>query len=150
MNDPVLAELKEAFERVSYNRPASTVVVRAKRRRHRRRMILGAVPAFGLVAWGYTVTQREITSGNALGCAESYSQHGNMTISEKVPGETPEETCTRLMTETGQWEDPPANPVQCVTHYGRDGGGLLVVPAPEGLDQEDACSAIGAAVPPED
>jgi hypothetical protein len=145
-------DIRTAFAGVTFDAPASRIISRAKRRRHRRRVAFGAIPVIGVfAAGGYVVTHREVTTPGALACAASFSQTGDMTIIGRVDGETPEETCLRVMKETGQWLPAPNNPVRCVTnHPNGDGGALLVVPAPEDMTQEQACAALGAALPPED
>jgi len=145
------AEICDAFESVRYEVPLSQVVLRAKRRQHRRRLALGAVPAAGLLAaGGYVVTQRDVNTPGALGCSSQFDQDGDMTIIGRVEAETPVETCFRVMNRTGAWDPAPANPVECVTNYPNgDGGALVVFPAPRGLSQEEACSRLGAAIPPD-
>ena len=145
-------DIRTAFADVTFDAPVSKIISQAKRRRHRRRVAFGAIPTVGaLAAGGYVVTHREVTTPGALACAADFSQTGDMTIIGRVQGETAEKTCLRVMIETGQWLPAPNNPVRCVTNYPNgDGGALLVVPAPDGMTQEDACQAIGAALPPED
>ena len=102
-------------------------------------------------AGGYFITHREVKTPGALACASDFSQTGDMTIIARVDGETPEQTCLSVMKETQEWISAPSNPVQCVTNYPNgDGGALLVVPAPEDMTQEQACRALGAALPPDD
>jgi len=146
------AEIRDAFESVRYEVPLSQIVSRAKRRQHRRRMALGALPAAGLLAaGGYVVTHREVNNPGALGCSSQFDQLGDMTIIGRVEGETPVETCIQVMKQTGAWDPAPVNPVECVTNYPNgDGGALVVFPAPEGLSQEEACTRLGAALPPDD
>lgn len=145
-------DLREAFETVRYEIPLSKIVSRARRRQHRRRMALGALPAAGvLAAGGYVVTQREVNVPGALGCSSQFDQHGDMTIIGRVERETPIETCVKVMTNDPEWTPWPVNPVECVTNYPNgEGGALVIFPAPEGLSQEEACQQIGAALPPED
>lgn len=145
-------DIREAFAVVSFDTPVSRIVSRARRRQHRRRVALTAIPAAGaLAAGGYIVTQREVNTPGSLACAADFSQTGDMTIIGRVDGEIPEQTCLEVMKETGEWAPAPNNPIQCVTNYPNgDGGALLVVPAPEDMTQEEACAALGAALPPED
>lgn len=145
-------DIREAFAEISFDRPVSRIVSGAKRRQHRRTTAFGAIPAVGLLtAGGYFITHREVKTPGALACAADFSQTGDMTIIARVDGETPEQTCLRVMKETQQWVSAPSNPVQCVTNYPNgDGGALLVVPAPEDMTQEQACRALGAALPPDD
>ncbi len=152
MNAPTQAEIRDAFQTVRYDVPVSRVISNARRRQHRRRVALGAVPTAGLLAaGGYVLTHREVNEPRALGCSSQFNQMADMTIIGRVQGETPVDTCVRVMKETGSWSTPPANPVECVTNYPNgDGGALVVFPAPEGLTQEEACSKLGAALPPED
>lgn len=144
-------DIREAFESVRYDIPVSKIVSGARRRQHRRRMALGALPAAGLLAaGGYVVTHREVKVPGSLACASEFSQTGDMTIIGRVEGETPTETCIKVMTNDPGWTPRPVNPVECVTNYPNgDGGALLVVPAPGGMTQEEACEALGAALPPE-
>ena len=101
-----------------------------------------------LAAGGYVLSRREVRDPGALGCSTQFNQLGDMTIIGRVEGETPIETCTRIMKETGAWTRAPVNPVECVTNYPNgDGGALVVFPAPEGMSQEEACQALGAALP---
>ncbi len=145
-------DIRDAFETVHYNVPVSKIVSGARRRQHRRRMALGAIPAAGLVAaGGYAVAHREVNDPLALGCSSQFDQLGDMTIIGRVEGESPVETCMRVMKETGAWTPSPANPVECVTNYPNgDGGALVVFPAPEGMSQEEACRTLGAALPPDE
>jgi hypothetical protein len=145
-------DIRDAFETVRYNVPVSKIVSGARRRQHRRRMALGALPAAGLLAaGGYVVTHREVNVPGALGCSSQFDQLGDMTIIGRVDGESPVQTCIRVMKKTGAWTPAPTNPVECVTNYPNgDGGALVVFPAPEGMNQEKACQALGAALPPED
>jgi hypothetical protein len=152
MNPLTEREIRDAFERVRYERPVSQIVSSARRRQHRRRVMLGAVPAAGLLAaGGYVVTDREVTDPGTLGCSSQFDQSGDMFIVGRVEGKRPVETCLRVMEETGTWDPPPANPVECVTNYPNgDGGALVVFPAPKGLTQKEACARLGAALPPDD
>lgn len=152
MSAPTETEIRDAFESVRYEVPFSQIVSRARRRQHRRRVALGAVPTAGLLAaGGYVVTHREVNVPGALGCSSQFDQLGDMTIIGRIEGETPTETCIDVMTNDPAWTPRPVNPVECVTNYPNgDGGALVVFPAPEGLSQEEACRAIGAALPPED
>jgi hypothetical protein len=151
MNTPIEGDIRNAFEAVRYNVPVSRIVSGARRRQHRRRIAMGALPAAGLLAaGGYAVTHREINDPRALGCSTQFDQLGDMTIIGRVEGETPIETCLRVMKHTGDWSFAPVNPVECVTNYPNgDGGALVVFPAPEGMSQEEACRTLGAALPPE-
>ncbi len=102
-----------------------------------------------LAAAAYAATSREVEAPGAVACASTFSQTADMTIVERVERQPATATCVSEM-RGGAWNPPPTNPVECVTNYpGGDGGALLVVPAPEGMSQEEACSAIGAAVPEE-
>ncbi len=114
----------------------------------RRRLMLPAAAAVSvLAAAGYAVTSREVKTPAAIACASTFSQSGDMTIVERVEGRPATATCISEMSDAA-WNPPPSNPVECVTNYpGGDGGALLVVPAPDGMSQEDACAVIGAAVP---
>jgi hypothetical protein len=145
-------EIRDAFAGIRYDVSASQIVSQARRRQHRRRVALVALPAAGLLAaGGYVVTQREVNTRGTLACASQFSQTSDMTILGRVEGETPTETCIKVMTNDPAWTPAPANPIQCVTNYPNgDGGALLVVPAPQGMTHEDACRSIGAALPPED
>ncbi len=145
-------EIREAFEDVRFDVPASRIVARARRRHHRRRVAMGAVPAAGLLAaGGYVVTHREVNEPRALGCSSEFDQLGDMTIIGRVEGEAPIDTCTKVMSDDPAWSPEPVNPVECVTNYPNgDGGALVVFPAPEGLTQEEACQELGAALPPDD
>jgi hypothetical protein len=145
-------DLSEAFEQVPYEVPVSRVIAAARRRQHRRRMAVGALPAAGLLAaGGYVVTHREVKERGTLGCSSQFDQLGDITIIGRVEGETPTETCIKVMTNDAEWTPRPLNPVECVTNYPNgDGGALVVFPAPEGLSQEEACQQIGAALPTDD
>ena len=91
-------DIRDAFETVRYNVPVSKIVSGARRRQHRRRMALGALPAAGLLAaGGYVVTHREVNVPGALGCSSEFDQLGDMTIIGRVDGESPVDTCTRVM-----------------------------------------------------
>lgn len=146
------SDIRDAFETVRYDVPVSDIMSGARRRRHRRRVALGALPAAGLLAaGGYVATHREVKVPGALGCSSQFDQRGDMTIIGRVGGESPTETCIKVMTNDPAWTPRPANPVECVTNYPNgDGGALVVFPAPEGLTQEEACGRLGAALPPED
>ncbi len=144
--------VREAFDKVRYDVPVSKIVAGAKRRRHRRRLAMGALPALGLLAaGGYAMAQREINDPAVLGCSSQFDQLSDMTVIGRVEGESPIETCIRVMSQSRAWPSPPANPVECVTNYPNgDGGALVVFPAPAEMTQEDACSSLGAALPPEE
>lgn len=145
-------DIRDAFAEITFDRPVSRIISGARRRQHRRSAVLGAIPAVGLLAaGGYVVTHREVNTPGALACSSQFNQLGDMTIIGRVEGETPEETCIRVMKSTEAWLPAPTNPVQCVTNYPNgDGGALVVFPAPEGMSQKDACTTLGAALPPED
>ncbi len=151
MSELTEIEIRDAFENIHYEVPVSQIVSGARRRQRGRRVAIGAIPAAGLLAaGGYVVTHREINSPRAVGCGSQFDQSGDMTIVDRVEGETPVETCVRVMKETRAWDAAPANPVECVTNYPNgDGGALVVFPAPKGLSQEEACSELGAALPAE-
>lgn len=112
-----------------------------------RRLILPATASVAvLAAAGYAVTSRDVETPSTVACASTFSQTGDMTIVERPAGQPATATCISEMREA--WNPPPTNPVECVTSYpGGEGGALLVVPAPDGMTQEEACAAIGAAVP---
>lgn len=145
-------DIRDAFETVRFNVPVSEIVSGARRRQRRRRIALGALPTAGLLAaGGYVATHREVNDPGALGCSSQFDQLGDMTIIGRLEGESPIQTCTRVMKKTGAWRPAPANPVECVTNYPNgDGGALVVFPAPEGMSQQEACRTLGAALPPED
>lgn len=151
MNELTESNIRQAFGAIQYNVPVARIVSGARRRQHRRRVAFGAVPAAGLLAaGGYLVTHREVNDPRALGCSSQFDQLGDMAIIGRVEGETPIDTCVRVMSETHRWSTPPKNPVECVTNYPNgDGGALVVFPAPQGMSQEEACRTLGAALPPE-
>jgi hypothetical protein len=142
-------EIHRAFATVRYEVPAAEVLSGARRRQHRRRVALSALPAAGLLAAsGYVMTHREINEPRAVACSAQFDQMGDMSIIGRVEGETATETCLREMSETRAWNPPPANPVECVSNYPNgDGGALVVFPAPPDMTQEEACQRLGAALP---
>jgi hypothetical protein len=146
-------EIRGAFDAVTYNVPVSKVIAGARRRQHRRRTVLGALPLAGLIAaGGYAVTYRKVNDDvrNMVACTSQFDQRGDMTIVRVLENRTPEETCLTVMDED-DWENPPHNLVRCVLNYpDGQGGALAVFAAPEGMTQREACSRLGAALPPED
>lgn len=138
------AEIRRAFENVRYEVPASKVIAAARRHQHRRRLAFGAVPAVGLLAAaGYALRSEPTSEPFTVGCYSAASQEADTTILRWERGKTPAEVC---LSEPEAWgSDIPRHVVTCVT----GGGGTGVFPNPNQLDAEEACAAIGAAVPDE-
>ena len=135
-------DIRHAFESVTFNRPVSNIVARAKRRRHRRNLALGAIPAVGLVAAGGTAWLRaekvSATNVACYGSAKPPSFGGSH--SPQTTGETPEELCAkewaagyypfRWKKDSEGWRVPPLK--ACAVQ----GGWIGVFPT----DDEDFCS----------
>lgn len=138
------SDIREAFEAVDYEVPVSKIVSGARRRRHRRRLALGAVPTIGLLAAaGYALRSEPTSEPFSVGCYSELRQDADTTILRWEDGLTPAEVC---LSERDAWGDStPTHVVTCITN----GGGTGVFPNPAELPAADACASIGAAVPDE-
>lgn len=98
-----------------------------------------------LVASGPSVTYRSTSNPFSVGCYDGLDQSAATTIiaiTSASEGLSAAEVCAREWREV-QKHDVSENLATCVV----DGGGTGVFPAPWGLSNEEACAAIGAAMP---
>lgn len=129
---------------VRYDVPVSKIVSGARRRRHRRRVVLGAVPSVALLAAaGYALRSEPTSELFTVGCYASLDQQADTTIIGWDKGKTAAESCLNEPTAFG--EAVPDRVVTCVVN----GGGTGVFPNPQDLNANEACASIGAATPEE-
>lgn len=111
---------------------------------------LATLTVLSLGAATWMVTQRSVSDPTVVACFGSFSQEGDLFGYSMDPDQSSGSAAEKC---AGHWEDDwgtavPANLVECVTNYpDGQGGGLGVFPAPLGMSQEDACAALGAALP---
>ena len=138
--------LREAFAGASFDRPVTRIVAGAKRRRVRRRLSIGAVPALAVVAAGGTalLTSEKIWGGN-VACFDSadpadlpFGAH-----SPQTTGETPEKLCAQEWRQGWLPGEPVVDrsnapfPVPALTTCAiEDGESVGVFPT----DREDFCT----------
>jgi hypothetical protein len=102
--------LREAFSDATFDRPVARIVAGAKRRRMRRRLSIGAVPALAVVAAGGTalLTSEKIWAGNVrcYGSADPKVLPDG-SYSPVTTGERPEKLCAK------EWREGylPAEPI---------------------------------------
>lgn len=108
-----------------------------------------AALALSLAGAGWAITHRAINDPRTVGCFGSFSQTGDLFgYRLEKAHQSPVSICHKHWKK--DWKTPvPGNLVECITDYpDGQGGGIGVFPAPEGMSHEDACAAIGAALPP--
>lgn len=91
-------DVREGFAHVRFDRPASRIIAGAKRRRSRKRVAFGALPAAALIAGGGTALFRtdKIWGGNVT-CYDTVKPRALPfgSHSPRTTGESPEELCAK-------------------------------------------------------
>ena len=97
-NEPAAQDIREGFAGVRFSAPTSRIIAGARRRRTRRRLAIGVIPAVALIAAGGTALFRtdKVWAGNVT-CYDTvdpktlpFASH-----SPRTTGESPEELCAK-------------------------------------------------------
>lgn len=91
--------IRDAFAEISFNRPVSRIISGAKRRQHRRRVAMSAVPAVGLVAAGGAalLTSDDLVVTNVVCFDKADLNDPNLgQVTPGNDGRSPEDVCAEV------------------------------------------------------
>lgn len=96
--EPAENDIRDAFNAITFDRPVSKIIAGAKRRQHRRRIVLGAIPALGLMAgWGAAFLTSDEVRLDVVGCYDSEPDDPNRGLYPAFnTGGSPESVCAYL------------------------------------------------------
>ncbi|MDQ3915189.1 MAG: hypothetical protein M3323_07645 [Actinomycetota bacterium] len=138
--------VREAFAGLSFDRPVAQIVSAARRRRQRRRIAFGAVPALGILAAGGTaILSSDRISASNVACFDSADPEALPfgAFSPRTTGERPEKLCAKEWRQGFLPYEPILDrgdapfPVPPLTACAIEDGGVGVFPT----DDEDFCTA---------
>lgn len=92
-------DIREAFADITYDTPVSRIISRAKRRQHRRRFAIGAVPALGLIAAGGAalLTAEDLAANNVTCFDQADPNAPNLgQVNPGNTGQSPEALCAEV------------------------------------------------------
>lgn len=135
-------DIREAFAEISFDRSVSRIISGAKRRRHRRRMAIGAVPAVGLMAAGGValLTADDLVLTNVVCFSKADLNDPQLGITTPPnDGRSPEALCAEHWAHGGVAPGVGKGPVPPLTVCALDDGRVGVFPTKD----EGFCSTDG-------
>lgn len=148
-------DIRDAFKDITFEAPVSRIIAGARRRQHRRRISIAAIPAMGLVAAGGALLSSDDLQIAHVACYDSGPNDPNRgVVAPRSSGVFPESVCAEMWARGGlplgkggtRGVVPPLT--ACVITQDATGmkrGNVGVFPT----DEEDFCSTPGLQPLPE-